>query len=123
MGRRVTQNDASAPGEIDLDRVEYPTPELVECPYAFYRALRERAPVHRLPNGDYLVSRWEDIVTISQRLDVFSCFLGSVNPGWDEAFGLNVGGDGEPETLTPWPLAFSDPPEHRLKRSLVALLV
>jgi cytochrome P450 len=117
----VTPHDAS--GAIDLRRVEYPTPELVECPYVFYRALRERAPVHRLPNGDYLVSRWDDIVTISQRLDVFSCFLGSVNPGWAEAFGWNDAEDGEPETLTPWPLAFSDPPEHRLKRSLVALLV
>ena len=42
----------------------YPSAEVTGCPYAFYQALREQAPAYRLPNGDFIVSRWEDIVHV-----------------------------------------------------------
>ncbi|MBM3676310.1 MAG: cytochrome P450 [Actinobacteria bacterium] len=106
---------------LDLATTEYPTPELVECPYAFYAQLREEAPVHRLPNGDYVLTRWQDIACVSRHLDLFSCFLGKVNPDWGKAFASDE--DTGEEKLSPWPLPFTDPPEHRLKRQLMQQLV
>ena len=103
----------------DLLASPYPTPELVECPYAYYAALREHAPVHRLPSGDFLVSRWEDVVHVDRHPELFSNFIGPLNPGFDQAYGV-VHGEG---ALTPWPLPFTDPPEHRLKRQLLLPMV
>jgi cytochrome P450 len=99
---------------------EYPTPELVECPYAFYERLRDEAPVSRLANGDFVVSRWEDITYAARHPEIYSNFVGPANPGFDDAY--NAKSDTE-ETLTPWPLPFTDPPEHKLKRSLLLPVV
>src|SRR5579872_6450689 len=95
---------------------EYPSPEVVECPYPFYDALRREAPVHRLPTGQYLVSRWVDVVSVLRQPELFSNAIGSI--GESAAGGANVGGRTEGGRYTPWPLPFSDPPEHRLKRAL-----
>lgn len=103
----------------DLLASPYPTPELVECPYAFYAALRDEAPVHRLPNGDFVVSRWEDVVEVDRHPELFSNAIGPLNPGFAEAYGVQMG-EG---ALSPWPLPFTDPPEHRLKRQLLLPLV
>ena len=36
-------------------------PEVIECPFDFYQAAREEAPVYRLPDTDiFFVSRHED---------------------------------------------------------------
>lgn len=102
-----------------LTGIAYPSPELVECPYAFYRTLRDEAPVHRLPNGDFVVSRWEDVVYVDRHPELFSNFIGPVNPGLAQAYGVQEG-DG---ALSPWPLPFTDPPEHRLKRALLLPMV
>src|SRR5205823_2782632 len=119
-GRNGNRPMTGGVGAVDLTTAEYPTPELVECPFAFYDALRKDAPVHRLPNGDYVVSRWEDVVHVSRHPELYSCALGQVNPGWEQAFASEGGGD---ELFTPWPLPFTDPPEHKLKRSLLMPLV
>lgn len=103
----------------DLLAAPYPSPELVECPYPFYAALRDEAPVHRLPNGDFVVSRWEDVVHIDRHPELFSNFIGPLNPGFAEAYGVQMG-EG---ALSPWPLPFTDPPEHRLKRQLLLPMV
>ncbi len=94
---------------------DYPSPEVVTCPYPFYQALREQAPVHRLPNGDYLVSRWEDLVYVARHPELFCNSIGHANAGFDEATAAEEG-DG---TLTHWALPFCDPPDHTLKRSLL----
>ena len=108
--------------EAPLDEVEYPTPQLVNCPYGFYQRLRDEAPVHRLPNGDFVVSRYDDIVHIDRHPELFSNFIGPLNPGFAQAYGVDaeVQGSGK---LTPWPLPFTDPPDHKLKRSLIQPLV
>jgi cytochrome P450 len=103
----------------DLLSAAYPSPEIVECPFGFYAALRDEAPVHRLPNGDFVVSRWQDVVYIDRHPELFSNFIGPLNPGFAEAYGVQMG-EG---ALTPWPLPFTDPPEHRLKRSLLLPMV
>ena len=40
------------------------SPEVLECPYDFYRRVREEAPVHRTPMGFYVVSRYEDVLSV-----------------------------------------------------------
>jgi len=37
-------------------------PEFVKNPYPWFERLRKESPLHRLPNGTYVVSRYKDIV-------------------------------------------------------------
>jgi cytochrome P450 len=95
----------------------YPSPEVVENPFPFYDWLRHNAPVHRLPDGSFLVSRRQDIVHIVRNPQVFSNRVGPLN---DQILGgPRVGGDAE----GPWATSFSDPPELREQRALSASLV
>ena len=83
---------------------------MVECPYPYYEALRREAPVHRLDNGDYIVSRWEDIVAVAQQPVLFSSAVIAHNHG--------ALGEAHPsEVYEPSAVIFSDPPEHRVKRA------
>lgn len=99
----------------DVEEYEYPSTEVVTCPYPFYSALRDQAPVHRLPNGDYLISRWEDLVYVARHPELFSNAIGHVNPGFDAATASQEG-EGK---LGRWALPFCDPPDHTAKRSLL----
>src|SRR5438445_10643172 len=55
----------------DFD-LEKPTPEFYADPYPTYRALRENAPVKRLLNGAYFLTRYDDLVTAYKATKVFS---------------------------------------------------
>jgi cytochrome P450 len=101
---------------------DYPTDELVECPYAVYRELREHAPVYQLANGDYAVVRWDDIVYVLSHPELFSSRILDDNPGWAEAAGYHgqATTDGDDD---PWPVSFSDPPAHHRKRALILPMV
>jgi cytochrome P450 len=95
----------------------YPSPEVIECPFAFYKALRDEAPVHRLPDGTYLVSRWDDVLKVVRSPAIFSNLIGPTN---DQILGgPRVGGD----ESGPWPLPFTDGEQHRLQRSFNGQLV
>ncbi len=95
----------------------YPSPEVVECPFPFYAALREQAPLHRLHDGTWLVSRWEDVVSVVRNPEVFSNHIGPLN---DQILGgPRVGGD----ATGPWPLPFTDGETHRRQRSFCGRLV
>ncbi len=95
----------------------YPSPEVIEDPFAFYSWLRHEAPVHRLADGSFLVSRREDIVDIVRNPAVFSNRIGPLNE--QILGGPRVGGtlDG------PWATSFSDPPELHDQRVLSGSLV
>lgn len=95
-----------------LSSFEYPSPEVIECPYPFYRALRDDEPVHRLPNGDFVISRWEDIVYVVRNPEIFSSLVGPTNE--HVLGGPRVGGD----ESGPWQLSFSDDPAHARNRTL-----
>lgn len=99
---------------------EYPSAETLECPFPFYKALREQAPVHQLPSGDYLVTRWDDIVAVARKPSLFSSHIGPFNPGLSGDLGLD---EDESGRFTPWQMPFSDPPEHKQKRSLGKMLI
>jgi cytochrome P450 len=101
-----------------VDEYEYPSEAVVTCPYPFYSALRDQAPVHRLPNGDYLISRWEDLVQVARHPELFSNAIAHVNPGFAEATAAHEDDGGEGK-LTPYALPFCDPPDHTAKRSLL----
>ena len=54
---------------FDIERL---TPEFDANPYPTYRALREHAPVKRLPNGSYFLTRYDDLVGIYKSTRLFS---------------------------------------------------
>src|SRR4029077_12702741 len=55
--------------DFDLEKL---TPEFYANPYPTYRALRENAPVKRLPNGAYFLTRYDDLVAAYKTTTVFS---------------------------------------------------
>ncbi|MCA1397386.1 cytochrome P450 [Bradyrhizobium sp. BRP56] len=56
-------------GGFDLERL---TPEFYADPYPTYRALRENAPVKRLPNGCYFLTRYDDLIAAYKNTKAFS---------------------------------------------------
>src|SRR4051794_35847769 len=54
---------------FDLEKL---TPEFYANPYPTYRALRELAPVKRLPNGSWFLTRYDDLVAIYKNTKLFS---------------------------------------------------
>ena len=55
--------------DFDLEKL---SPEFYADPYPTYRALRENAPVKRMPNGAYFLTRYDDLVTAYKATKVFS---------------------------------------------------
>lgn len=50
-------------------------------PYPFFRALREQAPVFKEPHqGVYLVTRYDDVVSVARRPEVFSSIVAATGP-------------------------------------------
>src|ERR1700710_1971163 len=64
--------NASARDLADNFDIEKLTPEFYADPYPTYRALREHAPVKRLPNGSYFLTRYDDLVGIYKSTKLFS---------------------------------------------------
>lgn len=97
-----------------LDECTYPSPELIEDPYAFYAALRDEAPVHPIADRTFVVSRWDDVNHVVHEPELFSNLIGPRN---DQILGgSRVGGDDS----GPWPLPFTDGAQHRRQRSFCA---
>src|SRR3954463_14131027 len=59
----------AAAREFDIKRLP---PDFIDDPFRFYRALREHAPVHRMPDGAYLITRWRDCDSVYRDARVFS---------------------------------------------------
>src|SRR5882724_6686031 len=54
---------------FDLEKLP---PEFYANPYPIYRALRENAPVKRMPNGGYFLTRYDDLVAAYKSTKLFS---------------------------------------------------
>jgi cytochrome P450 len=54
---------------FDLEKL---TAEFYVNPYPTYRALRENEPVKRMPNGSYVLTRYDDLVTAYKNTKAFS---------------------------------------------------
>ena len=108
--------------------MSFASPEVAQCPFPFYAALRAETPVYCDPeSGDFLVARREEIMSVLQRPEIFSNAGYRVDPRIvddpREVLGLT---DPELPTCplsTPFNMAVSDPPEHVVKRRSAGDLV
>ncbi|MFE7422056.1 cytochrome P450 [Rhodococcus sp. NPDC057529] len=105
-----------------------PTEETVRCPFDYFAALRESAPVYRFPEPGpfgsemYVVTRWEDCAEALLRPEVFANNL----DGGPEAFETTREPLVAPDVPTFYQATnvfFSDGDDHQLKRSWVMPLV
>src|SRR5262245_35203869 len=55
----------------DFDLKRLPA-DFIDDPFPYYRALREHDPVHRMPDGAYLITRWRDCDAVYRDARVFS---------------------------------------------------
>src|SRR5438132_3551347 len=94
--------------DFDLEKL---TPEFYADPYPTYRALRENAPVKRLPNGAYFLTRYDDLVTAYKATRIFSSDK-------KKEFAPKYGDSLLYEHHTT-SLVFNDPPAHTRVRRLI----
>jgi cytochrome P450 len=67
--RRWPDEARAAARGFDLKRLPA---DFIDDPFPYYHALREHDPVHRMPDGAYLVTRWRDCDTVYRDARVFS---------------------------------------------------
>jgi cytochrome P450 len=91
--------------------IEKLTPDFYANPYPTYRALRELAPVKRLPNGGYFLTRYDDLVTAYKTTRAYSSDK-------KREFAPKYGDSLLYEHHTT-SLVFNDPPAHTRVRRLI----
>jgi cytochrome P450 len=91
--------------------IEKLTPEFYADPYPTYRALRQHAPVKRLPNGSWFLTRYDDLVAIYKNTKLFSSDK-------KREFAPKYGDSLLYEHHTT-SLVFNDPPAHTRVRRLI----
>jgi cytochrome P450 len=104
----------SAP-HLDLDDVDFYSPDVQVCPFPFYRALRESRPVYQLPGTNiYVLSRHRDVLEAFTRPNIFSSHRPSLGGADPEFLAILAHGYRAEPTLTT-----SDPPAHTKYRKLI----
>lgn len=94
---------------FDLKRID---PGFLQDPYPTYRALREHDPVHRMPDGSYFLSRYDDCVEVYRDTAVWrSDKRVEFRPNFGDSLLY------EHHTTS---LVFNDPPYHTRVRKLLA---
>ncbi|MEA2883262.1 MAG: hypothetical protein QOH32_2518 [Bradyrhizobium sp.] len=91
--------------------IEKLTPDFYGNPYPTYRALREHAPVKRLPNGSWFLTRYDDLVALYKNTKLFSSDK-------KREFAPKYGDSLLYEHHTT-SLVFNDPPAHTRVRRLI----
>ena len=94
---------------FDLRRLD---PAFLDDPFPVYRALREHDPVHRMPDGSYFLSRYDDCAAVYRDHETWSS-----DKTVDFRPNLGEGPLYEHHTTS---LVFSDPPYHTRVRKLLA---
>jgi len=94
---------------FDLKRLDA---AFLEDPYPVYRVLREHAPVHRMPDGSYFLSRYDDCATVYRDHEAWSS-----DKTVDFRPSMGEGLLYEHHTTS---LVFNDPPYHSRVRKLLA---
>ena len=87
------------------------TPDFFANPYPYYRALRQHAPVKRMPDGSWFLTRYDDILPVYRDPKVFSSDK-------RKEFGPKYGPSPLLEHHTT-SLVFNDPPLHTRVRRLI----
>jgi cytochrome P450 len=108
---RFADGDAARAAALAFDLKHLPA-DYYANPYPYYHALREHAPVHRMPDGSYFLSRYADCVAVYKDAALFSSDKKrEFRPKY---------GDGllyEHHTTS---LVFNDPPLHTRVRRIIA---
>jgi cytochrome P450 len=68
---RVFSPDEARAAARDFDLKNLPA-DFIDDPFPYYRALREHDPVHRMPDGAYLLTRWRDCDAVYRDARAFS---------------------------------------------------
>src|SRR6516225_3162621 len=84
----------------------------LDDPYPTYRALREQAPVHRLPDGSFFLTRYDDLVQVYQDTATWSS---DKKVDFRPNFGASLLYEHHTTSLV-----FNDPPIHTRVRKLLA---
>jgi len=74
IGERVVRSfspDEARAAARDFDLKRLPA-DFIDDPFSYYRALREHEPVHRMPDGAYLITRWRDCDAVYRDARVYS---------------------------------------------------
>lgn len=94
------------------------TPEVLACPYDYYRRVRGEAPVHQTPLGFWLISRYDNVLAVVRDPERFSSdargLMGARGEPSDEL--RAIASQGYPPANT---LLTNDPPDHTRFRALV----
>jgi cytochrome P450 len=93
---------------FDLEKLP---PEFYANPYPTYRALRDNAPVKRLPNGSWFLTRYDDLVTAYKSTRVFSS---DKKKEFAPKYGASLLYEHHTTSLV-----FNDPPAHTRVRRLI----
>jgi cytochrome P450 len=104
----MTSTDAALAAAFDLRRLD---DAFYDDPFAVYRALREHAPVKRLPDGGVFLSRYADVIAVYKDPRTFSSDK-------HEEFAPKYGDTPLYEHHTT-SLVFNDPPLHTRVRRLI----
>lgn len=93
---------------FDLEKL---SAEFYANPYPTYRALREHAPVKRLPNGSYFLTRYDDLVAAYKHTKAFSS---DKKKEFAPKYGASLLYEHHTTSLV-----FNDPPAHTRVRRLI----
>jgi cytochrome P450 len=93
---------------FDLEQL---TGEFYADPYPTYRALREHAPVKRMANGSYFLTRYDDLLTAYKNTRAFSS---DKKKEFAPKYGASLLYDHHTTSLV-----FNDPPAHTRVRRLI----
>jgi cytochrome P450 len=110
---RTAGSDSAATRQTALDfDIKRLTPSFLDDPFPVYRALREYDPVHRMPDGSYFLSRYDDCATVYRDPGTWSSDKTvDFRPSFGESSLY------EHHTTS---LVFNDPPYHSRVRKLLA---
>ena len=115
-------SEAIKPLENKLEEINIFDQELMKCPHAFYKKLRDEAPVYQDPNtGIFQVSKHELICEAARNAKVFSNDFGALQKdGGSDTYPKEAAEimekDGYPAVNT---MLTADPPRHTKYRKLV----
>ncbi|MDU2928774.1 cytochrome P450, partial [Bradyrhizobium sp.] len=99
---------AALAADFDLESL---TPAFYADPYPTYRALRQYAPVKRLRNGSYVLTRYDDLVTAYKATKTFSS---DKTREFAPKYGASLLYEHHTTSLV-----FNDPPAHTRVRRLI----
>ena len=120
--KSVEDSETIKPADGNLEEINIFDQELMKCPHAFYKKLRDEAPVFQDPNtGIFQVSKHELICEAARNAKVFSNDFGALQKdGGSDVYPKEAAEimekDGYPAVNT---MLTADPPRHTKYRGLV----